>query len=179
MTDNNKPAEMKLISSRAETPDLHGDGSMLFTVLKKAAKLAAEEAKAGDTNAGVSVGKKAHLIEKLSARDLRDFNATHAICIDAKVRSTVGLGHREQDIHDTLDPLTRFSWQDTLNALAEDSSRPARRSSKWCGTDPSAGRSLVSTTSSRRPSTSRSRRKTPRTSTTTSSRASRVEPRRW
>ena len=120
MTDNNKPAEMKLISSRADTPDLHGDGSMLFTVLKKAAKLAAEEAKTGDTNAGVSVGKKAHLIEKLSARDLRDFNATHAICIDAKVSSTVGLGHREQDIHDTLDPLTRFSWQDTLNALAED-----------------------------------------------------------
>jgi len=120
MTDNNQPAEMKLISSRADTPDLHGDGSMLFTVLKKAAKLAAEEAQTGDTNAGVSVGKKSHLIEKLSARDLRDFNATHAICIDAKVSSTVGLGHREQDIHDTLDPLTRFSWQDTLDALAND-----------------------------------------------------------
>lgn len=120
MTDQNPPAEMKLISSRADTPDIHGDGSMLFTVLKKAAKLAAEEAKTGETNAGVTVGKKSHLIEKLAARDLRDFNATHAICIDAKVSSTVGLGHREQDIHDTLDPLCRFSWQDSLNAMAED-----------------------------------------------------------
>ena len=120
MTDNHKPAEMKLISHRADTPNIHGDGSMLFTVLKKAAKLAAEESERGQTNAGVAVGKKTHLIDKLTARDLRDFNATHAICIDAKVSSTVGLGHREQDIHDTLDPLTRFSWQDTLDALAED-----------------------------------------------------------
>jgi len=120
MTDQNPPAEMKLISSWAPTVDIHGEGSTLFTMLKKAAKLATEDAERGDTNAGVAVGKKSHLIDKLTARDLRDFNATHAICIDAKVSSTVGLGHREQDIHDTLDPLTRFSWQDTLDALAED-----------------------------------------------------------
>ena len=118
MTNSNKEDGMKLISHRADTPNLTGDGSMLFTVIKKAEKIADEEG--GNTNAGVTVGKKSHLIEKITARDLRDFNATHAICIDAKVSSTVGLGHREEEIHDILDPLTRFSWQDTLNALAED-----------------------------------------------------------
>lgn len=117
MTDE---TEFKLISSRAETIDIHGDGSKLFTLLKKAAKLASEEAEAADTNAGIAVGKKSHLIEKLAARELRDFNATHAICIDAKVSSTVGLGHREREIHDILDALCRFSWQDTINSLAED-----------------------------------------------------------
>ncbi len=120
MTDSNPEAEMKLISSRAEPTDIHGEGGMLFSMLKKAAKLASEEKDAPDTNSGIAVGKKAHLIEKLVARELRDFNATHAICIDAKVSSTVGLGHREREIHDVLDPLCRFSWQDTLNAVAED-----------------------------------------------------------
>jgi len=121
MTESNPPAEMKLISSgRPDPTDIHGDGSILFTMLKKAAKVAAEDPERGDTNAGVSVGKKAHLIDKLTARELRDFNATHAICIDAKVSSTVGLGHRDQEIHEYLDPLCRFSWQDTLDALAED-----------------------------------------------------------
>jgi len=121
MTDTNLPGEMKLISSRADTPDLHGgEGSTLFTLLKKAAKIAAEDPERGETNQGISVGKKSHLIDKMTARDLEDFNPTHAICIDAKVSSTVGLGHREQDIHDTLDQLTRFSWQDSLDALALD-----------------------------------------------------------
>jgi len=121
MTDQDPGTEMKLISVDRPAPtDIHGDGSMLFTMLKKAVKAATDDAAKGDTNAGVAVGKKPHLIDKMVSRDLRDFNATHAICIDAKVSSTVGLGHREQVIHETLDPLTRFSWQDTLNALAED-----------------------------------------------------------
>jgi hypothetical protein len=116
-------AEMQLIKRAGPEPtDIHGEGSQLFTLLKKAAKLSADEAARAqtETNAGVAVGKKTHLIEKMVARELRDFNATHAICIDAKVSSTVGLGHREQEIHDVLDPLCRFSWQDTLDALAED-----------------------------------------------------------
>lgn len=121
MSDNAPTAEMKLISSgRPDPTNIHGDGGMLFTMLKKAAKVATEDADRGDTNSGIAVGKKSHLIDKLVARELRDFNATHAICIDAKVSSTVGLGHRESEIHEVLDPLTRFSWQDTLDALAED-----------------------------------------------------------
>ncbi len=121
MTDQDPAAKMQLINSNRPDPtNIHGDGGMLFTVLKKATKMASEDAAAGDTNAGVGVGLKRPLINKLMARELRDFNATHAICIDAKVSSTVGLGHRKQEIHKVLDPLTRFSWQDTLDALAED-----------------------------------------------------------
>lgn len=115
--------EMKLIRSVRESRDIHGGaGSKLFALLKKAAKVSADEARREqtETNAGISVGVKSHLIDKLTARELRDFNATHAICIDAKKASSVGLGHREQKIHDVLDPLTRFSWQDTLDALADD-----------------------------------------------------------
>jgi hypothetical protein len=115
---NQNQAEAQLIKrSGPEPTDIHGEGSQLFTILKKAAK---GDSPDGDTNSGVAVGKKTHLIEKLVARELRDFNATHAICIDAKKSSTVGLGHRERVIHEILDPLCRFSWQDTLDAMAED-----------------------------------------------------------
>lgn len=108
---------------KRETRDIFkGEGSMLFTLLKKAVKLATdpETRESTETNSGISVGLKSHLIDKIASRELRDFNATHAISLDAKKASSVGLGHREQEIHDTLDPLTRFSWQDTLDALGED-----------------------------------------------------------
>lgn len=73
-----------------------------------------------DSNQGNSVGIKAHLMDKLMARTLREFNATHATCLDAKRGSTVGLGHRDQKIHEILDPLCRFSWQDVMDAAADD-----------------------------------------------------------
>lgn len=123
MSEPQHPAEAQLIKRAGPDPtNIHGEGGQLFTILKKAAKVSADEAmrEAGDTNGGIAVGKKSHLIQKLVARDLRDFNATHAICIDAKKSSTVGLGHRKREIHDSLDGLCRFSWQDTLDALAED-----------------------------------------------------------
>lgn len=124
MTDKT-PAQdaMKLIQVERKSRDIYGgEGSKLFTLLKKAAAESADEAlrNQGDTNRGIAVGVRTHLIDKMVARELRDFNATHAICIDAKKSSSVGLGHREQKIHEVLDPLTRFSWQDTLDALAED-----------------------------------------------------------
>ena len=108
---------------KRETRDIYkGEGSLLFTLLKKAVKLATdpETRESAETNSGISVGLKSHLIDKIASRELRDFNATHAISLDAKKASSVGLGHREQEIHDTLDPLCRFSWQDTLDALGED-----------------------------------------------------------
>jgi hypothetical protein len=61
-----------------------------------------------------------HLIDKMMARELRDFNTTHSACLDAKSSSTVGLGHRDETIHETLDPLCQFSWQDTMDALCDD-----------------------------------------------------------
>lgn len=111
------------ITVERKTLDIFGgEGSRLFTILKKAVNLASdpETREKTETNSGISVGLKSHLIDKIAARELRDFNATHAISLDAKKAASVGLGHREQEIHETLDPLCRFSWQDTLDALAED-----------------------------------------------------------
>ena len=108
-------AGMKLIKSVRETVDIYaGEGSKLFTMLRKAANLKAE------SNQGNTIGELSPLIDKHAARELRDFNSTHAICIDAKVSSSVGMGHRDQDIYDVLDPLCRHGWQDVLDSLGED-----------------------------------------------------------
>lgn len=110
----------KLIQVERQTRDIHGKEGLLWKVLRKAAKAPDSEDASDRTNQGVAVGIKPHLIDKLAARDLRDYNTTHAACLDAKVSSTVGLGHRDESIHETLDPLCQFSWQDTLDALADD-----------------------------------------------------------
>lgn len=114
---------MEVVRVVRQTLDIYGgEGSKMFSLLKKATLEAAEEMdrRRADTNSSISVGVKPPLIDKLMARELRDFNATHAICVDAKKASSVGLGHRDQKIHEILDPLCRFSWQDTLDALADD-----------------------------------------------------------
>lgn len=123
MSETPREDATKVIRFIQETVDIHGgDGSKLFKLLKKAVLDVAEEIDLAktDTNSSISVGVKPPLIDKLMARELRDFNATHAICVDAKKASSVGLGHRNQKIHEVLDPLCRFSWQDTLDALADD-----------------------------------------------------------
>jgi hypothetical protein len=66
------------------------------------------------------IGLQGHLIDKVMAAEIRDYNTTHAICLDAKRQSTLGIGHRDLEIHDVLDPLCRFSWQDVLDALSDD-----------------------------------------------------------
>jgi hypothetical protein len=106
--------------------DLYKDEGSLLRKLHKAEKLPVNDKNTedvtGDTpsNQGVSSGVRPHLINKQNARELLEFNPTHAVCIDAKVTSTLGLGHRDQAIHKTLDPLTRFSWQDVLTAAGQD-----------------------------------------------------------
>ena len=100
-----------------DTRDIHGKGGTLWKILRKAD--VAEEAD-GRTNQGVAVGIRAHLIDKLAARELRDYNTTHSACLDAKTSSTVGLGHRDEEIHKILDPLCKFSWQDVLDCCGDD-----------------------------------------------------------
>lgn len=95
--------------------DIFGDEGKLYEVLRKAAK-----SRDAQSSQGTQFGRRLHLIAKDRARDLRDFNVHHAACIDAKVTSSVGLGHREEKIHEVLDPLCQFSWQDTLNSMTED-----------------------------------------------------------
>jgi len=74
----------------------------------------------GGTNVGTEVGARAHLIHKEASRRMRDLNATHATCLDAKRSSSVGMGHRDQAIYEALDPLCRHGWQDVLDSSGED-----------------------------------------------------------
>lgn len=119
MTDQQSdPQElMRLVQVARNSKDLYGATSLLYQVLKKAAD---PRGSVDQTNAGVASGVKQHLIDKLSARSLRDFNTTHSTCIESKASSTVGLGHRDQGIHDVLDEVCKFSWQDVLDAAADD-----------------------------------------------------------
>jgi hypothetical protein len=98
----------------------NGDDSKLVQLKK--AKLNEDPERKGETGSNLAnqEGILAPLIVKSDARDLRDYNATHSICLDAKRSSSVGLGHRDRDIHEKLDPLTRFGWQDVLDSVADD-----------------------------------------------------------
>jgi hypothetical protein len=107
----------KLIKSERKTRDIFGAEGTMWKLLRKAAVAPGEKEK---TNQGVSVGVKAPLIDKFVSRELRDANTTHGACIDAKASATVGAGHRDETIHDALDPLCQFSWQDVLDACSDD-----------------------------------------------------------
>lgn len=72
------------------------------------------------TNTGTEVGARTHLIHKENSRRMRELNATHSTCLDAKRSSSVGMGHREQAIYDVLDPLCRHGWQDVLDSAGDD-----------------------------------------------------------
>lgn len=126
--DSDEPRAVLLDRS---TKDLFGPGSKLYKLKKFVASASVTggqtntapfDATQGDTptNQGLSAGIKAHMLDKTGAHELIDFNPTHSVCLDSKVGSTVGLGHRDQKIHDILDPLCRISWQDLLTAAGWD-----------------------------------------------------------
>lgn len=97
-----------------ETPDpTSPDDSRSMIHLLKAVRVEG-------TNVGTEVGARAHQINKDASRRFRDLNTTHATCLDAKRSSSVGMGHREQEIYEALDPLCRFGWQDVLDAVGDD-----------------------------------------------------------
>lgn len=106
---------LELFQVARASRDLWKDDDALFKVIQKAARDAA-----ADSNQGVSSGRRFHLLDKKTARELRTFNPHHAAAIEAKVNSSVGLGHRDEGIHEVLDPLCAFSWQDTIDAMAQD-----------------------------------------------------------
>lgn len=115
-SEESAPPSLKIIRTSRESKDIYGSDESL---LVKALKPNLPKQKAG-SNQGNSVGIRPHMMNKFMARTLRDFNPTHATCLDAKKRATVGLGHRDQDVHRILDPLCKFSWQDVLDACADD-----------------------------------------------------------
>jgi hypothetical protein len=108
----------ELFTLARKSQDLWKDDASLFhKVISKAATTAAD---AVDSNQGRTSGLRYHLMDKKTARELRNFNPHHAASLAAKVDSSVSLGHRDQEIHDILDPLCIFNWQDTLDAVAQD-----------------------------------------------------------
>jgi len=107
--------EIRSVSLPRQTLDLYGEESLLSQV--KLVKAVRED---GGTNTGTTLGVRAKLIDVVKARRLRDLNDTHQTCLDAKRSSSVGMGHREESIYDTLDPLTRYGWQDVLDSLGDD-----------------------------------------------------------
>jgi hypothetical protein len=117
MSDPTEPSDESRVvdlGSRAPDPFSGEDARTLLHLLK--ATLRPE----GGTNTGTEVGVRTHLVNKEASRRMRDLNATHATCLDAKSSSSLGMGHREQEIYDALDPLCRFGWQDVLDAASED-----------------------------------------------------------
>jgi portal protein len=106
---------VQVVRSSRPSVDIYGG---LNSLLSKALK--GELPKGLATNQPNAIGIKSHLMNKAMARTLKDFNDTHSTCLRTKKAATVGLGHRDQEIHRILDPLCRFSWQDVLNACAED-----------------------------------------------------------
>jgi hypothetical protein len=118
-----QPNEQRIEIARHEWsgPNIFGDGSMLSN-LKKSARISQDPERREEAGSKLSnqEGILEPLVDKASAKDLRDFNSTHSICLDAKRSSTVGLGHRDRKIHEVLDPLTRFGWQDLLDSVADD-----------------------------------------------------------
>jgi len=106
---------MKIIKSSRESINIYGGE---LSLLSKATKQKLPKTKS--SNQGNTVGIRPHLMDKMMARTLREFNPTHGTCLDSKRGSTVGLGLRDQSVHEVLDPLCKFSFQDLLDAVADD-----------------------------------------------------------
>ena len=108
-------------STWTAAPDLFGglfqDGSISKALLSKGAESASDDS---ESNVASRIGVQEHLLDKFQLRALRDVNATHSICMDAKISGSMGLGHRSKAIYDALDPLCLISWQSTLDAINED-----------------------------------------------------------
>lgn len=111
------PPSARLVTVARPSIDIYGGEGSLWSTLAKAARQGAE---GGGTNAGVLSGVRPPLIDKVASRRIKDLNTTHATCLSSKRRSTVGMGHRDQAIHDALDAYCRHSWQDTLNSIFDD-----------------------------------------------------------
>ena len=104
--------------SRSHTlyPQLSGqdDGSLMNAILQKDANVEAP------SKQGTSTGRKAHPFRFDRTAEFKAMNPHHSACIDAKVISTVGLGHEEDKVSELLDPLCAITWQHTTRQLDED-----------------------------------------------------------
>ena len=72
------------------------------------------------SNQKLATGRKTHPADFERISQFKIYNEYHSTCIHTKTESTVGLGHTQKKVAETLDPLCRTSWQETLNAVTED-----------------------------------------------------------
>lgn len=72
------------------------------------------------SNQGVPIGRKPHPFDFAAARTFKLNNVQHSTCIQAAKQALVGLGFKNDNVSDTLDPLCEISWQDVLGDAAED-----------------------------------------------------------
>lgn len=111
---NKKSAKTSLMKTlmKAEDPKKMKD-SIRSTLLKKEAD---PNKKSSQT---VSFGRKPWPFDMFAVINFQNQNIHHSRCINAKVNSTVGLGHVNEKTHEVLDPLCETSWQDLINNVIE------------------------------------------------------------
>lgn len=105
--------------SRVLFPELPGQdaGEGLLATLMKAAP---EDKADASSNKGERKGRRRKPFNFAGVIKFKTHNIHHSTCIEAKKSATVGLGHTEDKVADTLDPLCRISWLYVLLKIAED-----------------------------------------------------------
>lgn len=74
----------------------------------------------GTSKKRTSIGLKPHPFNFRAMTAFKNHNVHHSAAIDAKVQTSVGLGHEKDKIADKLDPLCSVSWSAVRQAGAED-----------------------------------------------------------
>jgi capsid portal protein len=95
-------------------PQLADEGSSLLRTITK------QQGTEQHSNQGVFIGAAARPFDFRGASELKRHNVHHSRCIEAKKVATVGLGHENEKVSDTLDPLCRLSWLHTALQISED-----------------------------------------------------------
>lgn len=114
-SDNGSKAQASRIIElvRQTSPQLFQDGSL--TQLVKAVDL-----NVGQGSIDSSYGRQPHPLDYEAIEAIGDANVDHRSCLLAKVNSTTGLGHKNVDLYDVLDPLCNFTWQKVLDSACYD-----------------------------------------------------------
>ena len=73
-----------------------------------------------DSEQSHSTGIKPHPFNMEAASNFEHENVHHAICIETKVASTIGLGLKTEKTEDILDDLCRVTWQDEIEPAISD-----------------------------------------------------------
>lgn len=85
------------------------------------AELLKAESLPGVSGQAVALGVKARPFNMPAVARLKNTNEWHSACIEAKNAATVGLGHEDEEVHESLDPLcNEEGWQGVLNESDED-----------------------------------------------------------